>query len=447
MLETIKNVLIIDDNYNEVKGLEEELKKQDIGVLCLNSNQALEKELKPKDLLFLDFVLDNTETEFKTILSAHIRPLLEKHFNKNSPYGIVIWSKHNDFCETFFSRIKSDTLEGKYIAPLFIVQLDKLKYLEKKDFSGILTDLESKLENSISASFFLNWQKGVRIGFNTTVKDIYSFCDSFDKRDEKIKHILYRITKAFSGISKDDEKDYIDNNHMTMDAYKALNEIFFSDVNKQCLNSCNFFKSYKDGKYSYEEELHLAAKINQKKFIDRVNISQKIILPGNVYEIHCRNPLLESIGKPKNATPIAIELTPPCDVVNKKTFSRLVGGFLMEYPSDLAECNKFFRGYIEFKYTKVSDSEKHVDVDKTKYVFPLFNKPSQYLLAPVYLPQKEKPCFILLDFSYRTAETNESLTDNSKYELLFKVKEPLFADILQKYSSHGARLGVSTILI
>ena len=57
MLETIKNVLIIDDNYDEVKGLEDELKKQDVGVICLNADEAMTVNLRPKDLLFLDFII------------------------------------------------------------------------------------------------------------------------------------------------------------------------------------------------------------------------------------------------------------------------------------------------------------------------------------------------------------------------------------------------------
>ena len=94
MLETIKNVLIIDDNYDEVKGLEDELKKQDVGVICLNADEAMTVNLRPKDLLFLDFMLDDMEDKFKSIMSAKIRPLLNKHFCKTSPSGIVVWSKH-----------------------------------------------------------------------------------------------------------------------------------------------------------------------------------------------------------------------------------------------------------------------------------------------------------------------------------------------------------------
>lgn len=452
MLETIKNVLIIDDRREEVEPLEKVLIKQDIGVLHLTPEDALQETLvlKPKELLFLDFMLDDAETVFKTILSNKIRPILRKHFNKKSPYGIVIWSKHEEYCDVFFEKMKNDLETHDYDAPLFIIRLDKLKYLEKNDYSDLLTDMQNELEHSTSASFFLNWQKGVIKGFNKTVKDIYSLCNSFGNRDEKIKHILYRISQAYSGISKENEPQYIANNCMTKDAYKAFNEIFFSDINSENVEYENIFETYSDHEDSFENEVKLAAIINQKKFLNQPTSEQNFILPGNVYKICNDNKLLVLKGLPANSIPIAIELTPPCDAANKKTFSRLVGGFLLEYPSNKKDWGRYFDGNINYKYIKNKDGSKTVDEQRTKYIRPLFKKPSQYVLGPVYIPVPglvQTSYMLLFDFAYRMAETDSNLIDKSKYDLLFKVKESLFADILQKYSSHGARLGISSISI
>ena len=51
-------------------------------------------------------------------------------------------------------------------------------------------------------------------------------------------------------------------------------------------------------------------------------------------------------------------------------------------------------------------------------------------------------CF---DFRNIYAENDENLNDTSLYKLLFTVKHRLFADILQKFSSHAARLGLSIV--
>ena len=51
-------------------------------------------------------------------------------------------------------------------------------------------------------------------------------------------------------------------------------------------------------------------------------------------------------------------------------------------------------------------------------------------------------CF---DFRNIYIESDETMNDASSYKLLFKVKHRLFADILQKFSSHAARLGLSIV--
>ena len=50
-----------------------------------------------------------------------------------------------------------------------------------------------------------------------------------------------------------------------------------------------------------------------------------------------------------------------------------------------------------------------------------------------------------LDFRNIFVEENNKLKDTSLYRLLFSVKHRLFADILQKFSSHAARLGLSIL--
>lgn len=51
-------------------------------------------------------------------------------------------------------------------------------------------------------------------------------------------------------------------------------------------------------------------------------------------------------------------------------------------------------------------------------------------------------CF---DFRYLFTPLDKDLTDISLYELWFRAKPKLFADVLQKFSSHAARLGLSNI--
>lgn len=54
---------------------------------------------------------------------------------------------------------------------------------------------------------------------------------------------------------------------------------------------------------------------------------------------------------------------------------------------------------------------------------------------------------ILFDFRYLYTPKTEDLRDKTKYKVLFRAKPKLFADILQKFSSHAARLGLSDITL
>lgn len=51
-------------------------------------------------------------------------------------------------------------------------------------------------------------------------------------------------------------------------------------------------------------------------------------------------------------------------------------------------------------------------------------------------------CF---DFRFLSSANDTDLNDIKKFKLLFKVNHKLFSDILQKFSSHAARLGISII--
>ena len=77
------------------------------------------------------------------------------------------------------------------------------------------------------------------------------------------------------------------------------------------------------------------------------------------------------------------------------------------------------------------------------YVNNIFKADSKYLIWPISYNGVIK--FMCLDFRNIDIESDEIMRDSSSYKLLFMVKHRLFADILQKFSSHAARLGLSII--
>ena len=74
-----------------------------------------------------------------------------------------------------------------------------------------------------------------------------------------------------------------------------------------------------------------------------------------------------------------------------------------------------------------------------------FGGDARYSICPLMSSEDSNPKFICFDFRYTTAVKQEDLQDGSKYEILFRAKPKLFADVLQKFSAHAARLGLSVI--
>lgn len=73
-----------------------------------------------------------------------------------------------------------------------------------------------------------------------------------------------------------------------------------------------------------------------------------------------------------------------------------------------------------------------------------FKGDNKYLFWPIEIDTK--PCVLCFDFRYTFIFPDKNLKNDSKYKIIFRAKSRLFADILQKYSSYSARLGISNII-
>jgi hypothetical protein len=143
-------------------------------------------------------------------------------------------------------------------------------------------------------------------------------------------------------------------------------------------------------------------------------------MPGNIYEVITDNQYLAFPEKPKKAKNIAIELTPPCDFSNKKINSRLVGGILYTHPIDKENSDKYFN--------------------------KVFIGDNKYIIRPTMIADATDVQFLCFDFRCLTAVSEEELKDKTKYKLITRARNTLFADILQKFSSHSARLGLASMM-
>ncbi len=414
----IDSVLIIDDKEEEIKDLQQVLEREDICVQFLNPTGKKLSDLpvlkKHKQVVFIDLSLDDS-IDILNNVSTKIRPLLSKILPKTKGcYGLVVWSKHTEDINILKEKLQED--KGKYTLPIFIVPFDKTEYL-KNNYENILNDLNNTLKDDKAAYFFVSWMSTVKSAANNAISDIYSLVPEYDKQKTELIYLMYKMAISHTGIPEKQIQNY----DLTTDAYKSFDELLYSDlINQQNKNSIDIFDSMskKSDGNNLTEEVNRYAKLNAKLFVDTINIDSDIIVPGNVYEVTDGDRTQRIDNQPKESTSIVIELTPPCDFSHKKINSKLIRGFM---------------------YSPLIDNDRlWNNINKT------FKGDNKYLLWPIEI--KGEFCMICFDFRYTIIVSDEDIKrESSKYKVLFRVKPKLFADILQKYASYSARLGISII--
>lgn len=410
----IDSVVIIDDKEKEIEELAKKLEEEDISVKMqiVNPQDKQFKNIIPlkkyRQLIFMDLSLDDS-IDIKNNISTEIRPILSRILPKTKGcYGLVVWSKHTDDISILKEKLLED--KDRYCLPMFIVPFDKSQYLQN-GYDNILNDLNKILQDDKTAYFFVNWMSSVKSASGKAISDIYSLVTDYDKQKTELMYILYKMALNHTGIPDDQVGGY----DLTTDAYKAFDELLYSDlIKQQNKTSVNIFSPVPQNPYTRQEDRKndIYSEINSKLFIDTININQKVVVPGNVYEIVDPNIIRLELPKDVIAVKyIAIELTPPCDFSQKKKInSRLIKGLLC----DIQYKEKFKKEYYY------------------KDMFPL-------------MIDKMTNLQLVLDFRYLEVIEDLKLQDEYLYKVLFRISPKLFADILQKFSSSYARLGLSKI--
>lgn len=414
--DNIKSALIVDNKHDEVEELEKILYKEGI-YYRFYTPQTIDDEkkvFKNHQIIFMDFSLDDTKTNPVENIGL-IRKMLKKICTDGfGSYGLVLWTRHMEHIQLFKEKLSNDS--GKYITPLFVVGLSKSTYLQN-GYGRLWEDLNSELLNNKAALFFFNWRSSVDRASDNALNYMYQLVPNYVNQTGQFTYLLYQMAKNYSGIPIEGMNVY---EGMYQDAYRAFDELLYSDLITQQKIMDNIFSEHiEKPDYTFDDELQQMAKINSKLLLDLSITDQEVVMPGNVYQVNKNNDFLklESFPRKNNPIPIAIEMTPPCDFSHKKISSRLIGGFIIDCPLTKEKLNKY--------------------TEKT------YKAGSKYLIWPIFFNNAIK--FVCLDFRNIYIESEETMKDASYYKLLFMVKHRLFADILQKFSSHSARLGLSIV--
>jgi hypothetical protein len=483
----MESVTIVDNTEAEVIGLKKALDSKKVLYDVYHPKMFKPKrfKLKNRKLIFLDLYLNDaltTSTEQISSIRHDFKQIVGKNFGV---YGIVLWTKHIEEIDQFKEKIALD--HDLYTLPLFVVGLDKSKYL-REGFGEIFKDIENILSANTAASFFVRWNNAIEKGKANTISEIFSLVKDYKFQDNNLKFLLYHLAKNKTGIHHDDITDY----PLHIDAYQAFSELLIYDISSQIKSDeCQLFnnmeqvhylqkgvyefkKNYKNEYFkdnisvNIEElqkqeiqlknrikiikeecesprkeervtELNLQKKevtdecklfntfnqeinshfslLNTKMLLDEDMKSVKIF-PGNIYEIIDMKSLLRSEKMNTTDIPIVIEMTPPCDFANGKKAAqkvKMLGGFITDYSEGRKES---LRG----------DS--------------IYTEPH-----PLKLKAFSKEKMIVFDFRYLGVLDEKDLENKKKHKLLYRAKDNLFADILQKMSAqcfcHLRRNGIA----
>lgn len=426
LMKDVQTALIVDDNsfvYNgehEIEGLKRELIAHDIYYRHFLPDDILNHayEFKNHQLIFMDFSLDDTDNDVNN--ANTIRRILLKICNETfGAYGLILWTKHIDQIDTLLSRLTIDAQNKAYTTPLFVIGVDKMRYLQN-GYGSLFTDLNNTLSQNKAAAFFFNWRTSVEQGADKALNDIYTLMPDYANQQTNFQYLLYLLAQNYSGVHVENNDKY---NNMFQDAYKSFDELLYNDlISKQKENMTDVFgdRIINPWQDNQEQRIISYAQLNSKMYIDEI-INQQIVIPGNVYEIKNNIASLKSTKKwpTDDYIHIALDITPPCDVAqNNTSFARLIGGFMIECPQVFQEIKTL----------------------KNRYA-----KESQYNIYPVQVGSQIK--WICFDFTCVYVVPREDLKNNHNYKLLFMFKKGLYAEVQRQFVSHAGRLGTSLLTI
>ena len=458
--DVINRAVVIDNMEEEGSAIAKALSDADVhnDFISVKSDGSIEEIntfIHPRELIVADLLLNENKNDAITNISRLIGIINKLQPKDSKFYGIIIWTKHTELAQDFLDRIsravnfgsekkiEDNEDEDAIITqvslknpPLFILCLDKMEYMKNGcwSFHDLLQDINAKLQESGTAYFSLKWKQTINMSIENVTNDIFRLSTDYKKHEEELSYILKALSQNVTG-----EKENV---NLTIGAYKAFDSLLHSELSSIIRNeNLPDLSGITENPYgdNISKSQEMSAKINTSLFIDSQNLNTQEVIPGNIYRILDSNSYLtvpsgEVVeipikgegdkyvrSKNYNKVDIAIELTPPCYFTNKKIYSRFVGGYVFDVPLGK---NK---------------------VGKRDMVFDSPREDKRYAVSPIVVPGEDKVKCIVFDFRYLWTLNENEILDNTKYALWFKAKPGLFADILQKFSSHASRLGINDI--
>ena len=455
ILSPFTHITLIDDRESEVKHIINFFQEKNIPYTYYNYNGSQDSLPKVPSkfvrVLFMDLYLleDGTAPEKDAkIVSGRFMSVLSAIIEPNTPYILIVWSKHIEESKeqdpgylAVVERLKSD----KELMPLAVMPLDKTKFLEASDSGQLDTlvgngeELESAIiaaiKNDIPAYTSLHWSNLIGVATNNTLGNLREIiaCKDFDP--DFVERLLFEFARAYLG------KNTSNNEDKYKSSLQFITDIFKDNLEEQIngLDTPLVLELNENSNNPPTEDDF--ANINSKTLFS--NNNPNVFTPGNVYRKSHEDFAVYYSGFYFNIFNIrkkADELLDSEEGLNEKKAIRQSKSY---FKQKFAECT-----CITVNVTPVCDfaQKKFIyhkycqgillpyDLDLSDYL----NRASYYYFSPQFL-FIDKKYLLILDLRL----TTHDLCDTQGHEdFLFRLREQTLVDIQFRLSNHNGRPGV-----
>lgn len=457
------NVYVIDDVYEEAKPIIDSLYKLHIPhIYSDGSGSSLPSIPLQIRLIFLDLNLKPSinPSDKKSFMDLHASVLNKLLENNSSSYIILVWSKEEEtLLDDFKTMLGTDRYGLIHRQPINIIELNKKNYFTQgideagnSTFSWI-SDRETELFDLIKQSLNENepfrvlsaWETLIRKSGSKTVDYLFELASfqNGENINDNLKNIISKLSISALGVKNFKEND---NQGKTDGFMLALSELIDDEIDKEIIlnDQKPEFTNWVNPKLSIEFISQLNSKLlisnekrkkeltgslflaDQKKhdftnlFCESLDISKdgrainelvnlnnqkgkgkKLNIETYLMELYSEN-LAKSM-----VIPIELNLTPLCDVVQKKEkYHRLVPGFLL-------------------------------DINLNDYL--LKSSDRNYISPELFIKDYHLNYVLVLDYRFLHSLNIEDLNQLTK---LLTLRKGFVDNIQLKLSNHVSRLGI-----
>lgn len=278
-------VIIIDDKFSEVKPLIKALTQEGMPFLFFKDQGGDDLPINgPIDnvrLVFLDLDLGLGGLDAKENI-RYVQERLYRIIKPNTPYVLVIWSSHEDqYKQTLLDEFDGGFSDYKPIAYCSLDKTNLLKLEESKIVDTIRGELKKTLKKFEAFNVFLLWENTVNDSAGNLINGFTEFIGKDGNWDENAKHVLYKLSQAYSGKTINKKKD----EEKLQDAFSTLNQVLIDQIendvppiiaaNKEIVNGNIVARSSGDNEYS--------SLINNKLLLSEVTHNGSV--PGSIFFI------------------------------------------------------------------------------------------------------------------------------------------------------------------